>query len=196
MKNQVPSTPMRIPATVISLIERGRRNMLQWWHRQPTQLGVPMAKDIAELQEWTAGITDLRRARAVLQWDKDTLMPPLGAPLRAEQLATLERIAHERLTSERTGELVAAAETELDGIAPDSVEARIVSETRRQYEKDRRVPVELAAARARAASQGYETWVAARAAGDFSLFAPALERNFQLARDYIDCFDSYDDPYD
>jgi carboxypeptidase Taq len=155
-----------------------------------------MAKDIAELREWTAGITDLRRACAVLQWDKDTLMPPLGAPLRAEQLATLERIAHERLTSERTGELVAAAEAELNGIAPDSVEARIVSETRRQYEKDRRVPVELAVARAKAASQGYETWVAARAAGDFSLFAPALERNFQLAREYIDCFDSYDDPYD
>jgi len=41
-------------------------------------------------------ITDLRRACAVLHWDKDTLMPPLGAPLRAEQLATLERIAHER----------------------------------------------------------------------------------------------------
>jgi len=24
---------------------------------------------------------------------------------------------------------------------------------------------------------------------------PVLERNFQLARDYIDCFDGYDDPY-
>ena len=155
-----------------------------------------MANDIAELREWTAGITDLRRACAVLQWDKDTLMPPLGAPLRAEQLATLERITHERLTSDRTGELVAAAEAELNGIASDSVEARIVAETRRQYEKARRVPVELAVARAKAASQGYDTWVAARAAGDFSLFAPALERNFQLAREYIDCFDSYEDPYD
>ncbi|HEX3804109.1 MAG TPA: carboxypeptidase M32 [Solirubrobacteraceae bacterium] len=151
---------------------------------------------MTDLGEWIAGLADLRRACALLQWDQNTLMPPLGAPLRAEQLGTLERIAHERLTSERTGELLDAAEAELDGLAPDSVQARIVSETRRLYEKDRRVPVELVVARAKAASSGYERWVKARAANDFAMFAPALELNFQLAREYISCFDGYDDPYD
>jgi carboxypeptidase Taq len=155
-----------------------------------------MATGMTDLGEWIAGLADLRRACAVLQWDQNTLMPPLGAPLRTEQLATLERIAHERLTSDRTGELLDAAEGELNGLAPDSVQARIVSETRRLYEKGRRVPVELAVARAKAASSGYERWVTARAANDFDMFMPALELNFQLARDYISCFDRYDDPYD
>src|SRR6202034_2494890 len=127
-----------------------------------------MATPITELKQWTAEISDLRRACAVLDWDKNTMMPPLGAPLRTEQLATLERITHERFTSERTGELIAAAEAELNGTPADSIEARTVSEARRLYEKDRQVPLELAVARAKAASHGYRTWVEARQADDFA----------------------------
>ena len=155
-----------------------------------------MVMAIAELRDRLAEISDLRQARAVLQWDQSTKMPPLGAPLRAEHLATLERIMHERFTSAHTGELIAAAEAELNGQEPGSVDARIVSEARRLYDKDSRVPVELAVARAKAASEGYKIWKAARAESDFSAYMPALERNFQLARDYIACFDGYEHPYD
>jgi carboxypeptidase Taq len=155
-----------------------------------------MATAMVELRAWLAEISDLRRASAVLQWDQNTMMPRLGAPLRAEQIATLERLTHERFTSERTLELIEAAEPELDGQPADSIDARIVSEARRTFEKSSRVPVELATARARAASRGYKTWVAAREANDFSAYAPVLEENFKLARDYIACFDDYEHPYD
>jgi carboxypeptidase Taq len=170
--------------------------MLQWWHskHRPTEYWMPTP--LTELKQWAAEISDLRKACAVLDWDKNTMMPPLGAPLRTEQLATLERITHERFTSERTGELITAAEAELDGIPADSIEARSVSESRRLYEKDRRVPLELAVARAKAASEAYEIWVSARKADDFAAFSPALERNVELTREYVSCFDGYDDPYD
>ncbi len=155
-----------------------------------------MADALSELRTWLAEVADLRRACLVLQWDQSTMMPPLGAPARAEHLATLQRITHERFISERTGELIEAAAAQLNGLAPDSIEHRIVSEARRLYEKDRRVPLELAAARSRAASHGYSVWVQARAENDFSAYAPVLERNFQLARDYVACFDDHADPYD
>jgi carboxypeptidase Taq len=155
-----------------------------------------MATAMVELRAWLGEISDLRRASAVLQWDQNTMMPRLGAPLRAEQIATLERLTHERFTSARTLELIEAAEPELDGQPADSIEARIVSEARRTFEKSSRVPVELATARARAASHGYKAWVAAREANDFSAYAPVLEENFKLARDYIACFDDYEHPYD
>ncbi len=59
------------------------------------------------------------------------------------------------------------------------------------------MPVELAVARAKAASDGYKIWVAARRPRTTSRRSgPALERNFELTRDYIACFDGYDDPYD
>lgn len=155
-----------------------------------------MPTPITELRQRMAEISDLRHAMAVLQWDKNTLMPPLGAPLRTEQLSTLERITHERFTSERTGELIAAAEAELDHLPPDSVDARIVTETKRLYEKDRRVPLELAVAQRKASADGYDIWLAARQADDFALFAPGLQRNIELTREYVACFDGYDDPYD
>ncbi len=155
-----------------------------------------MPTALAQLREWVATIEDIRRACAVLDWDRSTFMPELGAQQRMEQLGTLERILHERLTCERTGELIATAAAELDGAAPDSIDERLVSETRRLYEKERRVPVELAVERARAASDGYKIWVAAREADDFTRFRPALERNFELTREYIACFDGYEDPYD
>ncbi len=148
------------------------------------------------MRDWWGGIEDLHRALAVLDWDRSTFMPKGGAQQRTEQLATLERIAHERLTCDWTGELLAAAQAEVAGSASDSIEARLVSEARRLYEKQRHVPVELAVARTRASSDGYEIWVAARAENDFSAFRPALERNFELTRDYVACFDGYDDPYD
>ncbi len=155
-----------------------------------------MKTGLAELGEWVASIEDVRRACSVLDWDRSTFMPTLGAEQRMEQLGTLERIAHERLTSDHMGELLDAAAADLDGLAPDSVEARLVSETRRLFEKERQVPVELAVARNRASSDGYKIWVAARERDDFTRFKPALERNFELTRDYIACFDSYADPYD
>lgn len=155
-----------------------------------------MVTATTELRAWLAEISDLRHAAAVLQWDKNTMMPRLGAEMRSEQLGTLERIIHERFVSERTLELIEAAEAERNGQPEDSIDGRIIAEARRLFEKGRRVPVELAAARARAASQGYKLWVAAREANDFSMYAPALEQNFKLARDYVACFDGYEHPYD
>jgi len=68
-----------------------------------------MSSAISELREWTAEISDFRRISALLRWDQETQMPALGASMRAEQVATLERLTHERFISERTGELIAAA---------------------------------------------------------------------------------------
>ncbi len=149
-----------------------------------------------ELRELLAGIADLERARRVLSWDQSTKMPPRGADARARQIATLADVTHERFVAPRTGELIAAAEREVAQLPGESVTARVVAKARWLYDKDVRVPTALVSERARAASDGYRVWLAARAADDFSAFAPVLERNFALARQYAACFDEYADPYD
>jgi carboxypeptidase Taq len=149
-----------------------------------------------ELRARLADVTDLRNAKQLLEWDHQTMMPPDGSSTRAESLGTLERITHELFTSDETGTLLERATEELDGAAPDSDEARIIEVTRRRWEKARRVPVELAAEISRAAALGHDAWVEARRRSDFASFAPYLERNFELAHRYIDCFDSYESAYD
>jgi carboxypeptidase Taq len=58
---------------------------------------------------------------------------------------------------------------------------------RRDWERARRVPGELAAELSRAHAEGQQSWQLARAKDDFAAFAPALERNVELARAYGEC---------
>jgi carboxypeptidase Taq len=123
-------------------------------------------------------------------------MPPEGAAARAEAQGTLARIAHELSTAPELGELL----EELRGFesehAHESFEASVIRVTRRDYEKNRRVPAELRAEMSRAGSQGYQAWLKAREACDYETFRPALERLIGLTREYVACHAPYDDPYD
>ncbi len=149
-----------------------------------------------ELRTRLAELEDLRTVRSLLEWDHQTMMPPDGSASRAESVATVQRIAHERFIAGETGLLLEAAARDLDSTSPDSDEARLIEVTRRHWEKDRRVPAELAAEMSRAATIGHAAWVDARHRSDFAAFAPYLERNFELARRYVDCFDGYECAYD
>ena len=151
---------------------------------------------IAELRSWLAELSDLRDAVLLLDWDQHTMMPRRGAEARSEVLSTVERLRHDKLVSGRTGELIDAAEAALNGASPDSDEARLVRVSKRRWEKERRVPTELAGEMAKASSIGQEVWAKARKDSDFASFAPYLERNIDLARDYVECFEGYDTPYD
>jgi carboxypeptidase Taq len=67
---------------------------------------------------------------------------------------------------------------------------------RRNYEKAVRVPTELRAEMTRAAARARPVWIRAKAESDFQLFLPVLEKNVDLRRRYVACFDDVDEPYD
>src|SRR6516165_4217127 len=155
-----------------------------------------MTDPFQALHERLAQLADLRNVAQLLDWDQQTMMPPRGAPARAETAATVQRISHEMFVSDQTGRLLEAAETHLDGATPESDEASLVRVVRRRWEKAWRVPSELAADLARAASVGQQAWIVARRESDFASFVPYLERNFELVRRYVDCYDEFDCAYD
>jgi carboxypeptidase Taq len=126
------------------------------------------------------------------------MMPSAGAGIRAEQLATIERLAHERFTDGRVERLLSAAEREGEGLDPASDDGALLRVARRDLDKAQRVPSDLAAEMARAAAIGQEAWVKARAESDFAAFLPHLERGLELRARYIACFEGlgYEDPYD
>ena len=155
-----------------------------------------MTEIVTELRQHLAELTDLRQTLQLLQWDQQTMMPPRGAEPRADEVGTVQRIFHERFVSAQTGRLLDDAEDECSDLPPDSDDARLISVVKRRWEKARRVPSELSAELARAASIGQEAWVRARARSDFDAFLPHLRRNLELKHRYIECFDAYDTPYD
>ena len=155
-----------------------------------------METALAELTERLAKLTDLRRTEGLLAWDLQVFMPPGGSPTRAAQLATLEEVIHERLVDDRLGELLDELEPYAASLPHDSDDACLIRVARRDWDRARRVPSELAAEFAQAAAESYSVWVTARQNCDFAAFRPSLERVVDLRRRYIECFAPYDDAYD
>ncbi|MGH3077091.1 MAG: carboxypeptidase M32 [Gaiellaceae bacterium] len=154
-----------------------------------------MSADLRTLRERLAEISDIQRSVALLFWDQRVTMPPLGSPARAEAVATLGRIAHDRLVDDVIGSLLERLRPLEESLEHDSDDASLIRVTRRDWEKERRVPSELRTELLRAASAGHLTWVEARRNDDFGLFLPVLERNLELKKRYVECFEWDDSPY-
>src|SRR5262249_27095672 len=142
-------------------------------------------------------ISDLARTGALLGWDQQVMMPPRGAAARAEQLATLKKITHEKFTDPEIGRLLEQLEPFEAEHEYDSFEASLIRVTRRDWEEARKVPTELRVEMSRAASLALPVWVEARQNDDFDAFLPALRENLELRRRYVACFEGdYAEPYD
>ncbi len=66
-------------------------------------------KTLATLEPLTTRLLEIRRiqsAASVLSWDQETYMPAGGGAARAEQIATLEGLAHEKLVSPEVEKLL------------------------------------------------------------------------------------------
>jgi len=146
------------------------------------------------LRERLAELADLASLQRLTGWDQRTMMPPGGAPARAQQSATLERLVHDRATADDIGAWLEEIDGDGDGLA--EVDDDLVRLARRDWERVRRIPRELASDLALASAEGQTVWQSARAANDFAAFAPALRRNVDLARAYAACFDDVEHPYD
>jgi len=155
-----------------------------------------MNSNLQGLREILAEVTDLNRAYRVLEWDQETYMPSGGVTARSEQLSTLSRLSHVRLTSDEVGGLLDKLESEVANKHFDTVEASLVRVTRRDYEHARKLTPELVAEVARAGSAAQPIWRRARKEENFSLFAPYLEKNVELNRRIADALGYQDRPYD
>jgi carboxypeptidase Taq len=151
-----------------------------------------VADALTQLKERFARITDLERVSRVLGWDQQTMMPPAGWRHRGEHLASLRRISHEALSAPEIGRLL----DEVGELDPETDDGAFVRLARRDHEKAVKVPIELRAEMTRLSTEARTIWVQARAESNFELFRPALERTYELRGQYVDCFDSVDEPYD
>lgn len=123
---------------------------------------------------------------ALLQWDQETYMPPGAAEARAEQLALMSALVHERRTSPRIGDLLAACESD-SSLKADAEAAANLREFRRDFDRLTKIPQDLVAELARVGSQAQQAWKQARANSDFPAFAPWLKRMIGLARRKAEC---------
>lgn len=155
-----------------------------------------MVQHLDQLKERLADAHNLARASAVLGWDQQTYMPPGGAAARAEQLATLSRLAHSIFVADETGELLQRASDEIKGVPQESDEAALVRVAQRDYAQDRRIPERLVVETRRHGALAHNIWVQARTENNFDLFAPCLEKTVDLSKQWADYLGYEDRRYD
>ncbi|QLG29075.1 carboxypeptidase M32 [Halorarum halophilum] len=145
----------------------------------------------AELTERLERVTAIQGAGGVLGWDQQVMMPRGGTPARSKQLSVLSSMGHDVLTDDRTGELLDQCE-ELD---LDEDRAAVVREARREYERGTAVPRDLVEELSRTSSEALSAWEEAKANDDFEAFAPHLETQVELKREYAEHIDPDRDAY-
>ena len=117
---------------------------------------------------------------------------------RGLQLSAMASLLHAQETGQELADLIAASEAEEATLGER--EKATIREARRDYERLRRIPSELAERKAGLSSEAYGVWSKARAAeggnGDFSAFAPTLAKCFSTAAEVAACGEGVSDPYD
>ncbi|HEY5695113.1 MAG TPA: hypothetical protein VIR14_11460, partial [Gaiellaceae bacterium] len=146
-----------------------------------------MADALERLKERLGEVSDLGKVMRLLSWDQQTMMPPAGTGHRADQMATVQRLAHERFTDPEVGRMLDELRPLEESLDPDSDDAALIALVRRDYEKAVKVPASLRAAMTRAAAEARPLWVTAKTESDFPSFLPALERIVELKLQYVDC---------
>lgn len=149
-------------------------------------------KDLDELRARLLEVGDLDSAAALARWDQMTYMPSRGDAPRARQLATLGRLAHEKLVDPAVGRLLDRLERDTAALPPESDAAALVRVTRRRYERSSRVPTALVAELEEQAARAYQAWTAARPANDFAAVCPLLDRLVDLSRRRAECAPGYE----
>ncbi|MGH0053029.1 MAG: carboxypeptidase M32 [Sphaerochaetaceae bacterium] len=135
---------------------------------------------IARLFELDRQIVLIDHMEATLSWDQEISLSPLGLEERSVQLGYLSQLRYDMTVSSEMGDLLAFLEEER---SVTEVEQSLIRVRRRAYEKMRKLPVSLVRSISEQGVTAHNSWVAAREAGDWSLFSDDLAAMVKLVRE-------------
>ncbi|MGQ0613473.1 MAG: carboxypeptidase M32 [Planctomycetaceae bacterium] len=148
------------------------------------------------LRRYLRTSAELASCGSLLEWDMVTYMPGPGGAHRGRQLELLAGLVHERATAGTLGKLIEEAARAPEAQEEESLAAADVRETRREYDRQRKLPRRLVEELARSTAEGRMAWAAAKRASDFGAFRPFLERILALKREEAVAVGYAGHPYD
>lgn len=145
--------------------------------------------DLMAFQRDTAA---LGQVSGRLGWDQETVMPRGAGPQRAEEMAAMASVLHERRIDPRIGDWLAA----IDATGLDAVGRAQLRHIKRDFDRTAKLPVALAAELARTRSQAHLAWAEARKDEDVPAFLPMLDKMIALKREEAQALADGGDLYD
>lgn len=146
-------------------------------------------------------IQHLSSAASLLSWDQETYMPEGGGSARADQLATVQGLAHDRLVSSDVESLLAQwIDLDTGSVKdPDSWNepARaFLREIWQDFSKARKLPSDFVKRLGRECSIAQQVWAGARAHSQFKKFLPSLRTIVSLKQEEANYLGFSESPYD
>jgi carboxypeptidase Taq len=154
------------------------------------------AEAYAELIRREKEVALLDSCASLLHWDHQTYIPPKGAAHRAEQLALLAGLSHEKSTDPVIGDLLSEAQSSHLAREEGSPAAVNLREIRRTHDRSRKVPRSLVEELARTTALAHDVWVEARRTSVFEVFQPWLEKVVALKQQEAEAVGYAGVPYD
>lgn len=144
-----------------------------------------------ELKTKTSKIADIKYAVSVLSWDQETYMPPKGKQFRAQQIATLSELVHNKFTSKEFNKLL----FEVENKNLSETERRNIELLKKDIEKQNKIPSIFIVELSNAISNSYHAWMLARKENNFKLFEKELGQIIDLQRKKADILGYDSHPY-
>ncbi len=138
--------------------------------------------------------------RGLLEWDQETMMPPMGESIRAEAFAATASHIHKLKTGLKfthlLSQLIDLDSGEVLSHEMDHSQKAVLRELRRDHLRAIKLPPSFVKTFAHTCAAGYHAWVKARKEKKFSLFAPQLDKIISLCRKETDLLGYSGHPYD
>lgn len=145
-----------------------------------------------ELKAQNSKVADINYALSVLSWDQETYMPPKGKQFRAQQMATLSELAHNKFTSKDFNDLLYKIDTK----NLSEIEKRNIELLKIDMEKLKKIPSSFIVELSNAISNAYHAWMTAKKENNFKLFEKELGQIIDLQRKKADTVGYKHHPYD
>ena len=140
--------------------------------------------------------TILGNISGILNWDMEVKMPNKGVNQRAEQLAMMSGLIHDKTTNPEIGKYLKEIKAHQDYSKLGNNEKRNVELIQRDYDKFVKIPKEFAQELTKHSAIATKSWKESKAKADFSIFKNDLEKMIQLMKQQANYFNPDKDPYD
>ncbi len=137
-------------------------------------------------------IADVKYASAVLQWDQETYLPPLGADMRGRQIATLSEISHQQFTDDKLGALLNELASKND---LNNNEQQNVLLTLEDYNRNKKLTPDFVRRMSETVNKSFHAWIKARKENSFAIFQQPLDDVISLKKQEADLLGYEQHPY-
>lgn len=141
----------------------------------------PFLKEIQEIQ-------NLKNTAAFLIWDQSVNLPESAVQVRANQIACLEKIIHEKFTSTNMGNLIKKAEADQQNLSSD--QQALIKNVKKDFIKANKITSEYKMRLSKNHSLCYQKWIEARNKEDFNIILEPLKENLDLQLEYSSFFNA------